>query len=46
LSGRPNLTAPSDPARAPGEARCPGPSMQVILDADGDDPPAAMREQA
>lgn len=43
---KPDLTAPSDPALAPGEARCPGPSMQDILDADGDNPPAAMREQA
>ncbi len=43
---RPDLTAPADPALAPGEARCPGPSMQDILDADGDSPPAAMREQA
>lgn len=43
---RPDLTAPADPAFAPGEARCPGPSMQDILDADGDNPPAAMREQS
>lgn len=43
---KPDLTAPSDPALAPGEARCPGPSMQDILDADGDNPPAAMRAQA
>jgi phenylpropionate dioxygenase-like ring-hydroxylating dioxygenase large terminal subunit len=43
---RPDLTAPADPSLAPGEARCPGPSMQDILDADGDNPPAAMREQA
>ncbi len=43
---RPDLTAPSDPALAPGEARCPGPSMQDILDADGDNPPAAMRAQS
>ena len=41
-----DLTAPADPSLAPGEARCPGPSMQDILDADGDNPPAAMREQA
>jgi phenylpropionate dioxygenase-like ring-hydroxylating dioxygenase large terminal subunit len=40
---RPDLTAPSDPALAPGEARCPGSSMQDILDADGDNPPVAMR---
>lgn len=43
---RPDLTAPSDPALAPGEARCPGLSMQDILDADGDNAPAAMREEA
>lgn len=43
---KPDLTAPADPALAPGEARCPGPSMQDILDADGDHPPAAMRQQA
>lgn len=43
---KPDLTAPADPALAPGEARCPGPSMQDILDTDGDHPPAAMREQA
>jgi phenylpropionate dioxygenase-like ring-hydroxylating dioxygenase large terminal subunit len=41
-----NLTAPSDPALAPGEARCPGASMQDILAADGDQPPAALRAQA
>jgi len=43
---RPDLTAPSDPTLAPGEARCPGLSMQDILDADGDNAPAAMREEA
>jgi phenylpropionate dioxygenase-like ring-hydroxylating dioxygenase large terminal subunit len=43
---KPDLTAPGDPSLAPGEARCPGPSMQDILDADGDNPPAAMREQS
>lgn len=43
---KPDLAAPSDPALAPGEARCPGPSMQDILDTDGDNPPPAMREQA
>ena len=31
---KPDLTLPADPALAPGEARCPGPSMQDILDAD------------
>jgi len=40
-----DLTKPSDPALAPGEARCPGPSMQDIMDADGDQPPAAMRTE-
>lgn len=38
-----DLTKPSDPNLAPGEARCPGPSMQDIMDADGDNPPAPMR---
>ncbi len=40
-----DLTKPSDPNLAPGEARCPGPSMQDIMDADGDHPPAAMRTE-
>jgi phenylpropionate dioxygenase-like ring-hydroxylating dioxygenase large terminal subunit len=40
-----DLTKPSDPALAPGEARCPGPSMQDIMAADGDQPPAAMRTE-
>lgn len=40
---KPDLTKPSDPSLAPGEARCPGPSMQDIMDADGDNPPAPMR---
>lgn len=38
-----DLTKPSDPNLAPGEARCPGPSMQDIMDADGDNPPDPMR---
>ena len=41
-----DLTAPSDPKLKPGEARCPGPSMQDIMDADGDSPPAPMRTEA
>jgi len=40
-----DLTKASDPQLAPGEARCPGPSMQDIMDADGDNPPAAMRSE-
>ena len=40
-----DLTKPSDPALPLGEARCPGPSMQDIMDADGDNPPAAMRTE-
>jgi phenylpropionate dioxygenase-like ring-hydroxylating dioxygenase large terminal subunit len=36
-------TAPSDPKLPPGAARCPGPSYQDILDADGDAVPPAMR---
>lgn len=41
-----DLTKASDPALAPGEARCPGPSMQDIMDRDGDNPPAAMRTES
>lgn len=37
------LTQASDPSLAPGDARCPGPSLQDIYDADGDAVPAAMR---
>ena len=33
-----DIYAPSDPALAPGEARCPGPSAQDVLAADGDTP--------
>ncbi|CAO1650618.1 aromatic ring-hydroxylating dioxygenase subunit alpha [Parasphingorhabdus sp. NYA22] len=40
-----DLTKASDPQLAPGEARCPGPSMQDIMDADGDNPPVAMRTE-
>ncbi|MEO9469737.1 aromatic ring-hydroxylating dioxygenase subunit alpha [Parasphingorhabdus sp.] len=39
------LTAPSDPALAPGEARCPGPSFQDIINADQDQVPDALRVQ-
>ncbi len=42
---KPDLTKPADASLAPGEARCPGPSMQDIMDADGDNPPPPMREQ-
>ena len=31
---------------APGEARCPGDSVQDVLDADGDNPPPVYRKQA
>ncbi|ASK88549.1 aromatic ring-hydroxylating dioxygenase subunit alpha [Sphingorhabdus sp. SMR4y] len=40
-----DLTKPANPELAPGEARCPGPSMQDIMDADGDNPPPAMRAE-
>ncbi len=40
-----DLYAPGDPGLAPGEARCPGPNAQQILDRDGDQPPAALRAQ-
>ena len=39
------LTQASDPSLAPGEARCPGPSLQDIYDADGDSIPDAMRAE-
>lgn len=42
---RPDLTKPGDPSLKPGEARCPGPSMQDIMDADGDHPPGVLREE-
>ncbi len=35
----------SDPALQPGEARCPGPSAQELLAADGDNPPDALKAQ-
>jgi phenylpropionate dioxygenase-like ring-hydroxylating dioxygenase large terminal subunit len=41
-----DLTRPSDPELAPGQARCPGPSYQDILDADGDAVPPALRQQS
>ena len=39
------LNLPGDPNLPPGEARCPGPSPQDILDRDGDAPPAALRAE-
>ncbi len=39
-----DIYAKSDPELAPGEARCPGPSAQDVLDADGDNVPAPLRE--
>jgi len=41
-----DIFAPSDPELAPGEARCPGPSVQDFLDRDGDAVPPPLREQA
>jgi len=41
-----DIYAPSDPTLAPGEARCPGPSVQDWLDRDGDAVPPPLREQA
>jgi len=41
-----DIFAPSDPSLAPGEARCPGPSVQDFLDRDGDAVPPPLREQA
>ncbi len=40
-----DIYAQSDPSLAPGEARCPGPSARDVLDADGDQPPAALLAQ-
>ncbi len=37
-----DLTRPSDPSLAPGEARCPGPSTREIILSDGDGAPAAL----
>ena len=37
-----DLTKPSDPALAPGEARCPGPSTRDIIASDGDQTPAPL----
>ena len=41
-----DIYQPSDPALAPGEARCPGPGPQDVLARDGDNPAAALRAQA
>lgn len=40
-----DLIRASNPSPPPGDARCPGPSYQDILDGDGDAVPAAMRAQ-
>lgn len=41
-----DLTVPSDPSLAPGEARCPGPSMQDIIASDPTPTPAPLREES
>ncbi len=41
-----DIYAPADDGLAPGDARCPGPSPQDVLDQDGDTPPAALRAEA
>ena len=41
-----DIYAPAGDNLAPGEARCPGPSPQDVLDQDGDTPPAALRAEA
>lgn len=41
---RSRLSLPSDPALAPGEARCPGPSTRDIIISDGDNAPAALTD--
>ncbi len=40
-----DIYKPADPELAPGEARCPGPSVQDVLAADADDPPQTLRQQ-
>jgi len=41
----PDPAPPHAPALPPGAARCPGPSYQDILAADGDNPPPPLREE-
>lgn len=41
-----DLTAPSDPALAPGEARCPGPSTRDLILLDRDATPAPLLEES
>lgn len=41
-----DLTEPSDPALAPGAARCPGPSTRDIIVSDGDQLPPALLEES
>lgn len=41
-----DLTSPSDPSLAPGEARCPGPSMQDIIASDATPTPDALKAQS
>ena len=40
-----DIYQPADPDLAPGQARCPGPSVQDTLNADGDSPPGTLRQQ-
>ncbi len=41
-----DLTQPSDPSLAPGEARCPGPSTREIILQDNDGAPAALTAES
>lgn len=41
-----DLTLPSDPALAPGEARCPGPSTRDIILAEADGAPRALTDES
>ena len=41
-----DLTAPSDPSLAPGEARCPGPSTRDIILAEADGAPEALTAES
>ena len=41
-----DLTQPSDPTLAPGEARCPGPSTRDIINREQDGAPAALTAES
>lgn len=41
-----DLTSPSDPSLSPGEARCPGPSMQEVIATDATPTPEALKAES